>query len=142
MEKSVDPKSSAATAIQEKWGYAALDAGWTTVPNALLKYAGALDLDPTETLVLIYLMRFWWKTSDLPYPSISRTSIEMGVSRKTMTKKFASLREKGFIKLVKQGGKNKFSLEGLQKALTAEHMKQLDLPKAEKDAAGDDDIPF
>lgn len=142
MEKSVDPKSSAATAVQEKWGSAALDAGWTTIPNTLLKYAGALDLDPTETLVLIYLMRFWWKTNDLPYPSISRTSVEMGVSRKTMTKKFASLREKGFIKLVKQGGKNKFSLAGLQKALTAEHMRQLDAPKTERDDANDDDIPF
>ncbi len=142
MDDAVDARSNGAAALKEKWGYAALDAGWTTVPNSLLKYAGALNLDPTETLVLIYLMRFWWKPNDLPYPSISKTSLEMGVTRKTMTKKFASLREKGFIKLVKQGGKNKFSLEGLRHALNAEHMRELDSPKGKGDTADDDDIPF
>lgn len=118
--------------LEEKWGKSILDAGWTSVPNALLKYAGELKLDPTETLVLIYLMRFWWRARDLPYPSISKTSEEMGVSRKTMTKKFASLREKGFIKLVKQGGRTKFSLEGLRQALAAEHKKKKDLDKPEQ----------
>lgn len=107
--------------MKEKWGGIVLDSGWTGIPNALLKYAGPLGLDPAETLTLIYLMRFWWKTEDLPYPSISKTSLEMGVSRKTMTKKFASLKEKGYITTVKQGGRNKFSLDGLRKALIEQH---------------------
>lgn len=128
--------------MDKKWGDITLDAGWTCIPNALLKYAGDLHLDPTETLVLIYLMRFWWKTSDLPYPSISKTSIEMGVSRKTMTKKFASLREKGYITPIKQGGRTKFSLEGLQKALAAEHLKQRSMPKAKRGEVSDDFTPF
>lgn len=125
------------SAMQEKWGGPVLEAGWTGIPNALLKHAGALDLDPAETLTLIYLMRFWWKPGDLPYPSISKTCLEMGVSRKTMTKKFASLREKGYIKIVKQGGKTKFSLDGLRKALIQQHKIKLEPANTE-----DYDIPF
>lgn len=128
--------------MKEKWGGVVLDAGWTGVPNALLKYAGALGLDPGETLTLIYLMRFWWRTEDLPYPSISKTSLEMGVSRKTMTKKFASLKEKGYIAAVKQGGKTKFSLDGLKKALAEQHKKRHELPKTKQASALEDDDPF
>lgn len=128
------------SSMEEKWGRVTLDAGWTGVPNALLKYAGPLGLDPTETLVLIYLMRFWWKTEDLPYPSITKTSEEMGVSRKTMTKKFAALREKGYITPVKQGGRTKFNMDGLRKALVTEHRKQKEVQKAEKVDALDIDL--
>jgi len=128
--------------LKEKWG-SALSGGWTAVPNNLLRYAGALDLDPTETLVLIYLMRFWWKKDDIPYPSISKTSLEMGVSRKTATKKFASLREKGYITQVKQDGRLKYSLEGLQKALVAAQRKAAQIekhePERKKSQKTDDD---
>jgi hypothetical protein len=127
------------TAMQEKWGGFLLDAGWTGIPNVLLKYAGPLGLDPAETLTLIYLMRFWWKPHDLPYPSISKTCLEMGVSRKTMTKKFASLREKGFIEIVKQGGKTKFSLDGLRKALVKQHNLRLEPGHANQVG---NDLPF
>lgn len=132
--------------LKDKWG-SALSSGWTAVPNNLLRYAGTLDLDPTETLVLIYLMRFWWKKDDMPYPSISKTSIEMGVSRKTATKKFASLRDKGYITQVKQDGRLKYSLEGLQKALVAAQRKAAQLeketPESKKPQKNDDqDIVF
>lgn len=105
------------TTMASKWGEQVTYAGWTNVPNTLLKNAYRLNLDPTETLTLIYLMRFWWRSSDMPYPSISKTSIEMGVTRKTMTKKFASLQAKGMIELVKDKGKRKFSLNGLRDKL-------------------------
>lgn len=133
---------NSSSAIEEKWGRTVLDAGWTGIPNALLRYAADLKLDPTETLVLIYLMRFWWKTEDLPYPSITKTSQEMGVSRKTMTKKFASLKEKGYITPVKQGARTKFSLEGLRKALVAEHKRQREVQKAKQAAVINDDDLF
>jgi hypothetical protein len=132
MEHLLDLDQNPSSGMQDKWGKTVLDAGWTGIPNALLKYAGPLGLDPAETLTLFYLMRFWWKTEDLPYPSISKTSLEMGVSRKTMTKKFASLREKGYISLVKQGGRTKFSLDGLKKALAEQHKKRHDQPKTQQ----------
>lgn len=129
--------------LKDKWG-PALSSGWTAVPNNLLRYAGTLNLDPTETLVLIYLMRFWWKKDDMPYPSISKTSIEMGVSRKTATKKFASLRDKGYITQVKQDGRLKYSLEGLQKALVAAQRKAAQLeketPESNKPQKNDDQV--
>jgi len=120
--------------VRAKWGDAVTDSGWTTVPNTLLKNAYRLKLDPTETLTLIYLLRFWWHVDDMPYPSISKTSIEMGVTRKTMAKKFASLQDKGLIKLVKQKGRRKFSLAGLREQL--EYLEQNPESIAEED--GDD----
>lgn len=116
--------------MSSKWGNEVTEAGWTNVPNTLLKNAYRLKLDPTETLTLIYLMRFWWKSSDMPYPSISKTSIEMGVTRKTMAKKFASLQEKGLIELVKDKGRRKFSLDGLREKLDylERHPEVLDAP--------------
>lgn len=103
-----------ASDLYKKWGAKALSHGWTSVPSLLLKNAGKLDLDPTETLTLIYLIRFWWRAEDLPFPSISKTSEEMGVTRKTLSKKFSSLKEKGFIREVKEPGQaTKYSLDGL-----------------------------
>jgi DNA-binding MarR family transcriptional regulator len=105
------------SSMKAKWGEEVVRAGWTTVPNTLLKNAYRMNLDPTETLTLIYLLRFWWNAEGMPYPSISKTSVEMGVTRKTMAKKFASLQEKGLIKLVKHQGRRKFSLDGLRERL-------------------------
>lgn len=132
MNEDLFVASGSPSGMEEKWGKTVLDAGWTGIPNALLKYAGPLGLDPAETLTLIYLMRFWWRTQELPYPSISKTCLEMGVSRKTMTKKFASLREKGYITIVKQGGRTKFSLAGLRKALEKEHRAQREISKTKR----------
>jgi len=100
--------------LYQKWGPKTLSKGWTSVPNLLLKNAGNLKIDPTETLTLIYLMRFWWTPDNLPYPSISKTCEEMGVSRKTLSTKFSSLKKKGLIKDVKEPGQpSKYSLQGL-----------------------------
>jgi len=117
MEKAkAQPKAD--TDLYKKWGREALSGGWTSVPSLLLKNAGKLGLDPTETLTLIYLVRFWWKAEDLPFPSISKTSEEMGVTRKTLSKKFSSLKEKGFIHEVKSTGEiTKYSLDGLIRKL-------------------------
>lgn len=104
--------------LYRKWGVQVLSQGWTSVPNVLLKNAGKLGLDPTETLTLIYLTRFWWKAEDMPFPSISKTCEEMGITRKTLSKKFSSLKEKGFIAEVKEPGQAmKYRMDGLLEKL-------------------------
>lgn len=104
--------------LYRKWGAKVLSGGWTSTPNLLLKNSGKLGLDPTETLALINLIRYWWKQEELPYPSISKTSEEMGVTRKTLSKKFSSLKKKGLIQEVKAPGQPiKYSLQGLVNAL-------------------------
>jgi len=125
------------SSMVSKWGLNVVESGWTNVPNTLLKNAYRLKLDPSETLTLIYLMRFWWKSSDMPYPSISKTSVEMGITRKTMAKKFASLQEKGLIELVKHQGRRKFSLKGLQEKL--EYLEKHPVVLADDDSDDDDD---
>lgn len=116
--ESIDKPKYSDRDLYQKWGRSVVQSGWTSVPNVLLKNASHLKLDPTETLTLIYLIRFWWKAKDHPFPSVTKTSEEMGVTRKTMSKKFASLKEKGFITEVKtRGGVTQYSLEGLVQKL-------------------------
>jgi len=101
-----------------KWGDEILKSGWTGIPNLLLKHAKDLKISPTELVILIYLIRFWWRVNDLPFPSISKTSEEIGITRKTASKHFGLLKEKGFIKeVMKPNGQTAYSLEGLVEAL-------------------------
>lgn len=104
----------------KKWGYSTAQGGWTSVPNLLLKHSGRLNISPTELVILIQLMRFWWKEEDLPYPSISKTSEEMGVTRKTASKYFGLLKEKGYIRDIElPNGRIAYSLDGLIRTLDA-----------------------
>lgn len=112
------PKEGEVASLYSKWGAKTIAEGWTSVPNALLKRAGQLGLDTGELLTLIYLMRFWWTADSMPFPSISKTAIEMGVSKKTLDKKFASLIEKGLLEaIVVKDKPTKYSLQGLVRAL-------------------------
>jgi DNA-binding transcriptional ArsR family regulator len=71
----------------------------------------------------------------MPYPSISKTSQQMGVTRKTLGKKFASLEDKGLIRLIEKGGKRYYALNGLTDALT-----RLEDPVAEPDEPEEKDF--
>lgn len=100
--------------LKHKWGGQIIDHGWTSVPNLLLKNAKKLEISPIELLILIYLMRFWWRPDDLPFPSISKTSEEIGITRKTASKYFNTLKDKKLIsEVTKKNGQTAYSLQGL-----------------------------
>jgi hypothetical protein len=97
--------------LSKKWGSEVIHFGWTAIPNALLRNMGALDITPTEMVVICYLIMFWWEKDRLPFPSITKMATELGTSSKTIERKLGSLEKKLLIvKTERQGKSNQYDL--------------------------------
>ncbi len=97
--------------LSKKWGGEIIHFGWTAIPNALLRNMGALDITPTEMVVICYLIMFWWEKDRLPFPSIMKMATELGTSSKTIERKLDSLEKKLLIeKTERQGKSNQYDL--------------------------------
>src|SRR5712692_397466 len=68
---------------QRKWGKDMMEARFTIVPNVLLERMYALGLDSTDLVVLLHLIKHWWKKENLPYPGINGIAKMMNVHRRT-----------------------------------------------------------
>lgn len=98
--------------LSKKWGSEITHFGWTAIPNALLRNMGALDITPTEMVVVCYLIMFWWEKDRLPFPSITKMATELGVSSKTIERNLQSLEKKSLVeKAERQGKSNKYDLK-------------------------------
>ena len=90
--------------IEEKWGVLVAQRGFAQVPNHLLLLNAFLDeehqLTSTELLILIQLVGTWWRTNDLPFPSLSTLATRCGVSTRQVQRSINRLDELGFIKRV------------------------------------------
>lgn len=95
--------------IEEKWGTLVAQRGFAQVPNHLLLLNVFLDeehqLTPTELLILIQLVGTWWRTNDLPFPSLSTIATRCGVSARQVQRSINRLNELGFIKRVHRRSK-------------------------------------
>lgn len=112
--------------ISEKWGDLVAQRGFAQVPNHLLLLNTFLDedhkLSPTELLLLIQIVGTWWKTSDLPFPSMTTLASRCGVSSRQIQRSISRLEKLGFIQRVKRRNKgivasNAYDLEPLTKIL-------------------------
>jgi predicted transcriptional regulator len=115
------------TDISEKWGVLVAQRGFAQVPNHLLLLNAFLDedhkLSATELLVLIQLVGTWWKTGDLPFPSMTTLATRCGVSSRQIQRSIDHLEKLGFIQRVKRRTKgivanNAYDLEPLVTVLT------------------------
>jgi DNA-binding transcriptional regulator YhcF (GntR family) len=115
------------TDIVEKWGTLVAQRGFAQVPNHLLLLNTFLDddhrLSSTELLVLIQIVGTWWKTGDLPFPSMTTLAARCGVSSRQIQRSIDRLEKLGFIQRVKRRNKgivasNAYDLEPLAKLLT------------------------
>lgn len=92
------------TDIEEKWGALVAQRGFAQVPNHLLLLNVFLDeehqLTSTELLILIQLVGTWWRTNDLPFPSLSTIATRCGVSTRQVQRSINRLDKLGFIKRV------------------------------------------
>lgn len=78
--------------------------GWTGVPNILLRKQLELGLSSDQLIILINIIRFWWKEEKLPYPSIEKLSLETGLTKETIEKIIKELDEKKLIKVFESTG--------------------------------------
>ncbi len=78
---------------KDKWGKASM-AGWQPLPDVLLKNQYKLGLTPTEMMVLINILSFWWYENKLPYPAVSTISKRMSVTPRTIQRSLSGLVQK------------------------------------------------
>lgn len=105
-----------------KWGDAAI-AGWQALPDVLLKNQKTLGLSPTELVVLINVLSFWWYVDRPPYPRASTLAKRMDVNNRTVYRALDTLTKKRLIAkkpLVEANGvrRDTLDMQGLVAALS------------------------
>lgn len=79
-----------------RFGDEILDAGFTVVPNLILRHYATLGITPAEMMFTIHVWEFWWSEKQ-PYPALLTIAKRMQMSRRNVRKYVQSLREKGFL---------------------------------------------
>lgn len=79
-----------------RFGEEILDAGFTTVPNLVLRHYAHLGITPAEMMFTIHVWEFWW-TEREPYPALSTIAERMNMTRRNVRKYVQNLRDKGFL---------------------------------------------
>ena len=90
-ETSPPPVGQVPREAQRKWGKDMMEARFTIVPNVLLERMHALGLDSTDLVVLLHLIKHWWKKENLPYPGINSIARMMNVHRRTVQRRLHKL---------------------------------------------------
>lgn len=85
------------TILARKWSPEVISLGYTAVPDILLTHMGSLGLSPTELVLLLQLLRYWWTFEKLPFPSKRKLAQAIGCSEKNVQKVMKGLEERGFV---------------------------------------------
>ncbi len=102
-----DPQNARAFA---KWEHAAL-AGFQIVPSVLLKYQTRLELSPTDILVLLNILSFWWYSDEPPFPKVSTIAKRMGVTTRTVQRSIEKLTAQALIRRARKTRPNGDAVE-------------------------------
>ena len=98
-----------ATDILSKWGKAVAERGFAQLPNYLLYINQFLDKDhrlsPVELLVLYQLVASWWRTEEMPFPSMRILASRCGVSERQVQRAINELSRMGLITRVSRRAK-------------------------------------
>lgn len=114
--------------IEDKWGPLVAQRGFAQIPNHLLLLNVFLDdehqLTAIEMLILIQIVGTWWRTSDMPFPSMSTLATRCGVSSRQVQRSINRLEELGFIRRVQRRTRgimkaNAYDLSPLVRVLNA-----------------------
>ncbi len=79
-----------------RFGDEILQAGFTTVPNVLLRYQATLGISSSEFNFILQVWYHWWDQKD-PYPALGTIAERIGQSRRQVRRYSESLRDKGFL---------------------------------------------
>lgn len=112
--------------VVDKWGEEVAKRGFSQVPNYLLFINQFLDeeqqLSPLELLVLVQLVGTWWKTDEMPFPSVRTIAGRCGTSERQVLRALAKLEGANLIARVKRRQKgliasNSYDMKPLVKVL-------------------------
>lgn len=105
MKVTVTSVARGASDIASKWGMAVAERGFTQVPNYLIRLNTLVHEDhklpPSEMVILLQLVATWWRTGEMPFPSMATLASRAYLSERQVQRALKSLEEKGFLKKVK-----------------------------------------
>lgn len=71
-------------------------AGWTCIPNILVRRQRTLGLDSIDVNILLHLMTYWWEDGNLPHPSKETLAQAIGISASTVQRRIRAMEAGGF----------------------------------------------
>jgi predicted transcriptional regulator len=104
---------------EKKWGKPAIAAGFTLFPSVLLHKQHALGLDCIDVVIILQILKHWWRAESAPYPSQVQLAKTMNVDLSTIKRHLVRLREAGLVgwtsRTSNHGGQasNAYDLSGL-----------------------------
>ena len=110
-------------ALEEKWTAPVIAAGYTVLPTIILKRQKKLGLDSLDVNILMHLLSYWWKGSDLPFPSKRSLSEAIDVDQSTIRRRMKKLEAAGYVFRITRKGSNginksnRYDLSGLIEAI-------------------------
>ncbi len=99
----------------EKWGAGIAKLGFAGIPNALLDHQTALDMSSTELVVLLHVVRYWYRPEELPRPDIGRIAEAMDLGPASVERCLLALEKLGYVRPIDGG---RYDLSGLMERLS------------------------
>lgn len=107
------------------WGKAVMDHGFFAAPYILLTHSGRLGLNAQQLMLLIFLLSFWWRKSDLPFPTVGTLANYLKLSNRQVQRHLKILEDGGYVKRIERFNpknnaqtSNHFDFSGLVLKLT------------------------
>ena len=120
MEMTQAKPSESKTVLQKKWGSTIIAAGYTAVPDMLLKRMGALGLKPMEMIVLLQILTYWWTDEARPFPSKKLLATAIGCKEKAVQRAISKLHNLGFLERIARprvGDRNQTNIYDFKKLI-------------------------
>lgn len=117
--------------LEQKWSTEVIAAGYTAVPDVLVRYQQRLKLKPLDVNVLLHLLSYWWTSNEFPRPSKGTLAVAVGVDPSTVRRCLKKLEKAGYLARVERrtaGGSrpNTYNLSGLVQALKPLAVEELE----------------
>lgn len=121
---------------EAKWGKPNIDAGWTCIPNILIRRQKTLGLDALDLNILLHLLTYWWEDENHPHPSKETLAKAIGVSASTIQRRIRQMEAGKLLKRVERrragdrSDTNLYDLTPLREILEPHAQQELEERKA------------
>jgi predicted transcriptional regulator len=117
--------------LEGKWGKKVIEAGYTSIPDVLIRYQRRLKLKPLDINVLLHVLSYWWKAGNLPRPSKVTIATAINVTPSTVRRCLKKLESLGYMTRIEHrksyGSRpNEYNPAGLVKALQPLALEELE----------------
>lgn len=85
-------------ALEARWGKHVIEHGWCALPSFLLRNQRILKISPSEMVVILHILDYWWGPGQLPFPSKATLADRIGMSARQVQRHVAALEKKGYVR--------------------------------------------